>query len=127
MSRNLSRLLFLEISVSDPHQNDADPVRIRILGSASANADPDPDPGSWILLFEDFHMMAIMINTLTNCSLTNYSLRKEIFKEEIKTEKGLETFFFSSLFSILIPKYYKKWLIFVFFNHDADPDPDPAK
>ena len=71
-------------------------------------------------------MMAILINTLTNCSLTNYSLRKEIFKEEIKTEKGLENLF-SSLFLILIPKYYKKWLIFVFFNHDADPDPDPAK
>ena len=83
-------------------------------------------------------MMAILINTLTNCSLTNYLLFK---KEEIKTEKGLEKFFFfSSLFSILIPKYYKKWLIFVFFStmmrmqirirdphHDADPDPDPAK
>ena len=57
-------------------------------------------------------MMAILINTLTKCSLTNYLLFK---KEEIKTEKGLEKFFFSSLFSILIPKYYKKWLIFVFF------------
>ena len=31
-------------------------------------------------------MMAILINTLTNCSLTDYSLRKEIFKEEIKQE-----------------------------------------
>ena len=36
-------------------------------------------------------MMAILINTLTNCSLTNYLLFK---KEEIKTEKGLEKFFF---------------------------------
>ena len=69
-------------------------------------------------------MMAILINTLTNCSLTNYSLRKK----KLKQKKDLRnSFFFSSLFSILIPKYYKKWLIFVFFNHDADPDPDPAK
>ena len=60
--------------------------------------------------------MMALINTLTNCSLTNYSLRKKIYKEEIKTEKGLEKFFFSSLFSILIPKYYKKWLIFGFFE-----------
>ena len=36
-------------------------------------------------------MMAILINTLTKCSLTNYLLFK---KEEIKTEKGLEKFFF---------------------------------
>ena len=37
--------------------------------------------------------MMALINTLTNCSLTNYSLRKKIYKEEIKTEKGLENFF----------------------------------
>lgn len=56
-------------------------------------------------------MMAILINKLTNCSLTNYSLRKK----KLKQKKDLRNSFFSSLFSILIPKYYKKWLIFVFF------------
>ena len=39
-------------------------------------------------------MMATLINTLTNCRLTNYSLRKDILKEEIKTEKGHENLFF---------------------------------
>ena len=34
-------------------------------------------------------MMATLIDTLTN-----FSLRKDKFKEEIKTEKGHENFFF---------------------------------
>ena len=45
--------------------------------------------------------MMALINTLTNCCLTNYSLRKKIYKEEIKTEKGLEKFFF--------PRYFQFW------------------
>ena len=51
--------------------------------------------------------MMALINTLTNCSLTNYSLRKKIYKEEIKTEKGLEKFFF---FFLVIFNYDTKIL-----------------
>ena len=61
-------------------------------------------------------MMAILINTLTNCSLTNYSLRKEIFKEEIKTEKGLETFFFSLVIFNFNTKILQKVVDFRFFS-----------
>ena len=35
--------------------------------------------------FGGFHMMATLINTLI-VVFTNYSLRKDIFKEEIKTD-----------------------------------------
>ena len=41
-------------------------------------------------------MMASLMNTLTN-----YSLRKDIFKEEIKTEKGLEKILILLFFFIL--------------------------
>ena len=33
---------------------------------------------------------------------TNYSLRKDIFKEEIKTEKGHENFFFPRYFELCL-------------------------
>ena len=39
-------------------------------------------------------MMAKLITHSLIAFFTNYSLRKDIFKEEIKTEKGHEKFFF---------------------------------
>ena len=59
--------------------------------------------------------MMALINTLTNCSLTDYSLRKEIFKEEIKTEKGLETFFYFLVIFNFDTKILQKVVNFRFF------------
>ena len=66
-------------------------------------------------------MMAILINTLTNCSLTNYSLRKK----KLKQKKDLRNSFFFLIIFNFDTKILQKVVDFRFFNHDADPDPDP--
>ena len=67
-------------------------------------------------------MMAILINTLTNCSLTNYSLRKK----KLKQKKDLRnSFFFPRYFQFWYQNITKSGWFSFFFNHDADPDPDP--
>ena len=75
-------------------------------------------------------MMAILINTLTNCSLTNYSLRKK----KLKQKKDLRNSFFFLIIFNFDTKILQKVVDFRFFltmmriririlPNDADPDP----
>ena len=68
-------------------------------------------------------MMASLMNTLTN-----YSLRKNIFKDEIKTAKGHEKilFFFPPYFELCL-MFHKVKIVYFRLSRTAMriPDPDP--